>query len=226
MIANELTYQELEIVIKQIIMLEKLDTIYSNVAKLFHIPDCNNWNEYHWNIYNANEYKGIKTTYKGFELQLNSHSYFGKENESPRTFLDFQKKKSSFEKSIIGIFLNHKKKIVNDIIKICIAEIEEIKFDKTNIYSPHKPYSLGGDSTIEAFYQKDTGIDKWNDNWMNEGTNKISPITIITIENDDFIRIQFHFTPACYERKYKTILKKEWREIFKSSRPFWMININ
>ena len=200
MIANKLTYGEIETIIKPMIKLESFETIFDIVNKVFHIP-----------TEEKSEYIGVTSTYAGFKLKIWKFNYLDYDDKlHPRIILQFKK-----EKSFIDYFINPMNKILKELSNICASEIHEIRLNKWRMNG------LSNDNLIlNLIYQKDTFNPIISDY---ERQHKFSPLTITAGEEVNKYIIEFFFTPECYERKLnKTILRENWSEIFKKSAPFWL----
>ncbi|MEO6838611.1 MAG: hypothetical protein ABI261_08275 [Ginsengibacter sp.] len=206
MIVNELTYNELESVMKPILKLEKKEIIFNIISKTFHIPSYDKFDSD-----NEAENTGVKTMYKGFDLRVKNFKWTNSDkSEHPRIIIEFRKRKLFLDDSI-----NQTKLILNDLKKICNGEIEKMKLKNFSIYGIGRD-----DSRIDCLYQEGT----YNPNW--EKQHKLSPLTItsaiIREKGKDFFILEFDLTAECYERKSdKTFLKEDWQEIFIDSAPMW-----
>lgn len=202
MINNELTYIELEKIIKPIIKLEHIEIIKESIYKVLYFKKAepNDKNQYRI----TSETTGINSTYKGFEIEIRRLNDI--ENGYTGVIIQFRK-----TKSFIDFFKNSRKSIVNDLKKLCASEIDEAEFSDFVVRfvpSVNRKY--------EYFYQSGTKNPDW------EKQNKLSPLTIFTKEDYKSFLIEFLFTPECYERKTnKTILRGDWLEIFKNYTPSW-----
>jgi hypothetical protein len=129
-------------------------------------------------------------------------------SEHPRLILTFTKTKHFWDD-----FVNPTNKIVNDLKNLSVAEISGLQFAIL-------PTGGMGHESLRVLYQKGT----YNPDW--EKQHRVSPLTIFkTIakgKGREYYAIEYWLVAECFERKgNKTILKENWKEIFKYSAPLW-----
>lgn len=202
MVNNQLTYNELEKIIKPIIRLENIEIIKEFIYKVLYFKKAQASDKSQYRI--SSETTSVNSTYKGFEIEIKrlndvANGYTG-------VIIQFRK-----TKLFIDQFRNPTRSIVRDLKKLCSSEIYEAYF------SDHVVRFV---STVnrkhEFIYQSGTKNPDW------ERQSKLSPLTIFTKEDFKSFLVEFLFTPECYQRKSnKTILREDWLEIFKNFTPSW-----
>lgn len=203
MIINKLTPEEFESILKSVIRLENIKTVFNNIYKIFHLPVDKKPHT------TKTDDKTIVTIYKNFEIEIWNFIYTDWDS-SEHSRIIFQFKKA---KSLIDDFINPTHNIVNNLKKLCAIEIYDVQFDIL-------PTGGFGSDDLKVFYQKNT----FNPDW--EKQHKISPLIIskstIREKGKDFYIIEFSITCECYQRqKDRTILKENWVDIFQYSAPHW-----
>ena len=204
MINNRLTEQEFESILRPILRLETIESIYQTIYGLFHLPiDKRPYTT-------KTESKGILTTYKSFELEIKHLTWVESDSsEHPRLVLEFTKKKS-----LLDDVVNPTNKIVSDLKRLSSSEIPDLQFAVL-------PTVGFGHESLKVLYQKST----YNPDW--EKQHRISPLTIVKTmikeKGKEYYVIEYCLTAECYQRKTdKTMLKEDWKEIFKYSAPSWI----
>ena len=202
MIKNELTYKEIEKIIRPILKIEDILTIKESIYKVLHFKRANPSDKKQYVI--SSYFTGISSTYRGFEIEVRKLN--DRDNDYIDVLLRFVRKKTFKDH-----FFSSKNKIVKEIKNFCETEISECWF------SDFDPGGISKDDTKEEFLYQ---LGAKNPEWKKQ--NKISPLTIFIQEKSDQIIIEFLFSPDCYERiENKTSLKKNWLEIFTKYCPSW-----
>lgn len=202
MIKNELTYKEIEKIIRPILKLENILTIKESIYKVLHFTRANPSDKEQYII--SSNFTGISSTYRGFEIEVRNLN--DRDNDYIDVLLRLVRKKTFKDH-----FFSSKNKIVKEIKNFCETEISECWF------SNFDPGGIIKDDTKEEFLYQ---LGAKNPEWKKQ--NKISPLTIFIQEKSDQILIEFLFSPDCYERiENKTSLKENWLEIFTKYCPSW-----
>lgn len=202
MITNNLTEDEFKGIMLPIIKLENIQTVKEVIYRILNFTKAPPTDKKQYRI--CHETTGINSLYKGFEIDVRKLNDI--ENDYNGVIIRFRKRKI-----LIDHFLNPQKKIVNSLANLCEKEINQARFKK------FKPGGIIKDNVKEVFFYQ---IGTLNDKWKRE--NKLSPLTIFTRDDSNFLLVEFLFTPMCYERKSnKTNLKDNWNEIFRLNTPSW-----
>ena len=207
MIKNELSYKELENIISSILQLKEPAAIKNIIYKTFHFNEANPEDKQQYRL--SSQTVNIETCYKGFEVITNAITD-KKNGYSQSTFIEFNR----IEKPIDYI-VNPMNKVVNDLMKMCIKEMDYCEFVDFNNFA------------LKHDWKYDGQILKWkhpkyalNPKWSTQ--TKLSPLTIFTQKGKGKYLIEFSFTPDCYKRvNDKTALKNDWLEEFQVHTPSW-----
>lgn len=202
MIKNELTYQELEKIVRPILRLEDIVTIKESIYRVLHFTKAKPTDKEQYLL--SSKFTGITSTYRGFEIEIRNLN--DRDNDYIDVILRFTKKKT-----LKDFFINSQGKILKDLKKLCESEIFECWFSD---------FDPGGivqaDAKEDFFYQLGTKNPDWKEQ------NKISPLTIFSQDKSGKLLIEFLFSPDCYERQNnKTVLKENWLKIFTLYCPSW-----
>ncbi len=121
MINNKLTQQEFESILRSVIRLESIESIFNNIYRVFHLPNKKPYTT-------KTDNTGVLSTYKNFEIEIRNFIYVDWDSsEHSRIIFEFKK-----AKSILDDFINPTYKILNEIKKFVL-----LKFIKLNsTFSP------------------------------------------------------------------------------------------
>ncbi|MDN3657204.1 hypothetical protein QWZ08_16260 [Ferruginibacter paludis] len=195
MLNNQLTYEELDKIIKPIITLENIDIIKERVYSILKFtpssPSANK--QYFVN----RDTTGVNSTYKQFEIEIRKLS--DPKNDFNGVIIQFKK-----QKRILDDFINPTNRLLKDLRKILDNEFTDLSLSN---------FDPGGkviDGIKESYHYH---LNALNPNWQID--NKLSPLVIYTREDYQTLLIEFTFSPECYERTlYGTSLKVYWRNFF------------
>jgi hypothetical protein len=203
-ITNALAPEEFESILKSILRLESIESIFNTIYRLFHLPiDKKPYTT-------KTENGGILTTYKTFKFEIKHFIYVESDSsEHPRILLGFTKRKTFWDD-----FVNPTNKIVSNLKKLSASEIPDLQFDVLSTDG-------FGHEDLRILYQKGT----YNPDW--EKQHRISPLiifkTIFKEKGQEYYVIEYSLVAECFQRKGdKTILKEGWKEIFRYSAPYWL----
>ncbi len=205
MISNKLSYREFETIFVSILSLEPISEVKSKIYKILHyeIPE-NDDKEKYINSLST----GVKSTYKNFEIEMRKLS--NSRNEYTGFRLHLYK-----ETDIVDVFRNPLKRIVQDVQRICEKEIKNGKLIHFNLGRNVKQ-----NEKEWLLYH----IETQNSNCVSK--QKLSPLSIYTMQNMNSFLMEFLFYPDCYIRHdNKTIIKNNWLDILQTHPSFQEIEM-